>query len=59
MMGIVSLNELKIGFGFDGYFLINDRFKLNFGGSMIHNSSALRWIIRGSNGIIKWPHVDI
>ena len=32
---------------------ISNRFKLNFDGSTIQNISALSWIIRDSNGIIK------
>ena len=32
---------------------INGRFKLNFNGSKIHNTSVLGWVIRDSNGIIK------
>ena len=33
--------------------LINERFKLNFNGSRNNNISALGWVIRDSNGIIK------
>ena len=32
---------------------INNRFKLNFDGSRVQNISALGWVIRDSNGIIK------
>ena len=32
---------------------INDKFKLNFGGSKVQNKSALGWIIKDSNDIIK------
>ena len=33
--------------------LIYDRFKLNFDDSRINDTSALGWVIRDSNGIIK------
>ena len=33
--------------------LINNRFKLTFDGSRVQNISALRWVIRDSNDIIK------
>ena len=32
---------------------INDRFKLNFDGSKVRNNSAIGWVIRDSNGILK------
>ena len=32
---------------------INNRFKLNFDGSIVQNISVLRWVIRDSNSIIK------
>ena len=32
---------------------INNKFKLNFDGSRVQNISALRWVIRDSNDIIK------
>ena len=32
---------------------INNRLKLNFDGSRVQNISALGWVIRDSNGIIK------
>ena len=32
---------------------INDKFKLNFEGSKVQNKSALGWIIRDSNDIIR------
>ena len=39
--------------------LINEKFKLNFDGSRIHNITASRWLLGIPMELLRWEEVDI